>query len=164
MGRKENRVLVYTDGSCFGNPGKGGYAAIVRSGDAQWTITGSVPFSTNNRMELTAVIEGLSSVACGSAVTVLTDSQYVEKAVNDGYLDIWRQNGWRRIRTGDPVKNADKWLVLANTIRNKDLHVIFVKLKAHKTNAFNNHVDLLARQAAQNQTGRTIHCFRILKP
>ena len=145
---KRNKVLVYTDGSSFGNPGKGGYAAIIRNGNQHQSITGSVPWSTNNRMELTAVIEGLSAVTYGSSVTVLTDSQYVEKAFNDGLLDIWKQNGWRRIKTGEPLKNADQWLVLCELIRNSNLDVQFVKLKAHRSNYFNNRADSLARTAA----------------
>ena len=154
---KRNKVLVYTDGSSFGNPGKGGYAAIIRNGNQHQSITGSVPWSTNNRMELTAVIEGLSAVTYGSSVTVLTDSQYVEKAFNDGLLDIWKQNGWRRIKTGEPIKNDDQWLVLANVIKERDLHVRFVKLAAHKANVFNNRADYLARQAALKQTEKRIY-------
>ncbi len=146
---KQKRISVFTDGSCLGNPGPGGYCAIIRRGKEQRTITGSVSHSTNNRMELTAVIEGLSAVPYGSSVTVFTDSGYVERAVNEGRLALWQQNGWRRIKTGEPVKNADRWLVLANVIKNSNLNVTFVKLKAHKANFFNNRADSLARMAAQ---------------
>jgi len=146
---KQKRIRLFTDGSCIGNPGKGGYCAIIRRGKEQQTITGCVHCSTNNRMELTAIIEGLSAVPYGSAVTVYTDSGYVERAVNEGRLAVWQQNGWHRIKTGDPVKNADRWIVLSETIKNKDLDVSFVKLKAHKANYFNNLADHLARTAAQ---------------
>lgn len=146
---KQKRISVFTDGSCLGNPGKGGYCAIIRRGKEQRTITGSVSYSTNNRMELTAIIEGLSAVPYGSVVTIYTDSGYVERAVNEGRLAIWQENGWRRIKTGEPVKNADRWLVLSEVIKNRNLDVSFVKLKAHKANYFNNYADSLARMAAQ---------------
>ena len=142
------RIQVFTDGSSFGNPGKGGYAAIIRNGKSNQIITGSVPNSTNNRMELTAVIEGLTAIPRDSAVTVFTDSGYIERAVNEGRLAVWQKNGWRRIKTGEPLKNADQWLVLCELIRNSNLDVQFVKLKAHKSNYFNNRADSLARMAA----------------
>ena len=142
------RIQVFTDGSSFGNPGKGGYAAIIRNGKSNQIITGSVPNSTNNRMELTAVIEGLIAIPHDSAVTVFTDSGYIERAVNEGRLAVWQKNGWRRIKTGEPLKNADQWLVLCELIRNSNLDVQFVKLKAHRSNYFNNRADSLARTAA----------------
>ena len=146
---RRKRISVFTDGSCIGNPGKGGYCAIIRNGKTYRTITGSVSRSTNNRMELTAVIEGLSAVPHGSAVTVFTDSGYVERAINEGRLALWQQNGWHRIKTGEPVKNADHWLVLCELIRKRNLDVEFVKLKVHRANFFNNRADCLARMAAQ---------------
>ncbi len=148
----QKRIKVYTDGSCCGNPGKGGFAAIIRDGASHRAITGSIPFSTNNRMELTAVIEGLTAIAHGSAVTVFTDSQYVQKAFNEGHLATWQQNGWKRIKTGEPIQNADQWTVLVDIIRKHDLDVQFVKLKAHSSNHFNNLADHLARHAAKYQT------------
>ena len=143
------RISVFTDGSCFGNPGRGGYCAIVRSGKEHRIITGSVPYSTNNRMELTAVIEGLAAIPHGSVVTVFTDSGYIERAVNEGRLLKWQENGWHRIKTGEPIKNADRWGVLCKIIKNNDLDVRFVKIRAHKSSYFNNCADRLAKQAAQ---------------
>ena len=145
---KRKRISVFTDGSCYGNPGRGGFCAIIRNGKESQTITGSVPFSTNNRMELAAVIEGLTAVPEGSAVTVFTDSGYIERAVNEGRLKEWQNNGWRRIKTGEPVKNADRFIVLCEIIRNRNLDVRFVKCMAHKANYFNNRADRLAKQAA----------------
>lgn len=145
---KRKRISIFTDGSCYGNPGKGGYCAIIKKGKEYQTITGSVTASTNNRMELTAVIEGLSLIPRGSLVTVYTDSGYIERAVNEGRLALWQKNGWHRIKTGEPVKNADCWLVLYNLIRNNNLDVKFVKIRAHKTSYFNNHADYLAKKAA----------------
>ena len=143
-------VSVYTDGSCDGNPGPGGYAAILKCGRFYREIVGSVQnTTTNNRMELTAVIKGLSEVKPNSKVTVYTDSQYIEQAFNSGRVEQWRNNGWRRIRTGTEVKNKDGFSILLDTIRERKLEVKFQKLTAHKGHKLNNRADFLARQAAK---------------
>ena len=134
-------VSVFTDGSCDGNPGRGGYAAIIKKGRYHKEIVGNVSHSTNNRMELMAVIKGLAEVKPCSCVTVFTDSAYVERAVNEGRLEEWKSNGWRRIRTGTPVLNKDQWLVLCETIKSKKLDVTFQKLTAHKGHYYNERVD-----------------------
>ena len=146
----ENVVSVYTDGSCNGNPGPGGYAAIIRKGEWCKEISGAVPYSTNNRMELTAVIRGLSEIEKGSTVRVLTDSAYIERAVNEGRLAVWQENGWRRIRTLEPVRNADLWRSLLSIVKSRDLDVKFQKIAAHRGNRFNERVDFLARRAARS--------------
>ena len=143
-------VSVYTDGSCNGNPGPGGYAAILKCGKFYREIVGSVPkTTTNNRMELTAVIKGLSEVRPNSKVTVYTDSQYIEDAFNSGRVEQWQNNGWRRIRTGTEVKNKDGFSILLDTIKERKLEVKFQKLTAHKGHKLNNRADFLARQAAK---------------
>lgn len=146
-----DHISIYTDGSCYGNPGKGGYAAVIREKNHQRIITGGEDYSTNNRMELAGIIAGLSAVRPGSSVTIYTDSYYVTGAVNEGRLSVWQRNGWRRIRTGEPVKNADRWLVLLELMRKRNLRVRFVKVKAHKCNYFNNHADYLARKSAASR-------------
>ena len=145
----DKEIAVYTDGSCVS--GKGGYCAIIRNGKSQRILCGSVPNSTINRTELTAVIKGLSAVPCGSSVTVYTDSAYVERAINEGRLTAWQKNGWHRIRTGAPVQNADCWLELSRVIHDARLETKFVKLKAHKGHYFNDCADRLARQAARQR-------------
>ena len=143
-------VSVYTDGSCDGNPGPGGYAAILKCGRFYREIVGSVPnTTTNNRMELTAVIRGLSEVKPNSKVVVYTDSQYVEQAFNSGRIEQWRNNGWRRIRTGTEVKNKDGFSILLDTIKERKLEVKFEKLTAHRGHKLNERADYLARQAAK---------------
>ena len=143
-------VSIFTDGSCNGNPGPGGYAAILKCGRFYREIVGSVPnTTTNNRMELTAVIKGLSEVRPYSKVTVFTDSQYIEQAFNSGRVEQWQNNGWRRIRTGTEVKNKDGFSILLDTIRERKLEVKFQKLTAHKGHKLNNRADFLARQAAK---------------
>ena len=144
-------VSVYTDGSCNGNPGPGGYAAILKCGRFYREIVGSVPnTTTNNRMELTAVIKGLSEVKPNSKVTVYTDSQYIEEAFNSGRVEQWQNNGWRRIRTGTEVKNKDSFSILLDTIKDRKLEVKFQKLAAHKGHKFNCRADFLAKQAARS--------------
>ncbi len=146
---KKSPVSLYTDGSCIGNPGKGGYAAIIKKGNFYREIVGKVPYSTNNKMELIAITQGLSQVKSGSKVTVFTDAAYVERAVNEGRLETWKKNGWLRIRTGEPVANRDLWLVLCDTISRKKLTVKFEKIAAHKGNRYNERADFLARRAAK---------------
>ena len=148
MNRRSN-VSVFTDGSCNGNPGPGGYAAILKSGKFHKEIVGSVAQSSNNRMELIAVIKGLVEVKPNSNVTVYTDSGYVERAVNEGRLSQWQNNGWRRIRTLEPVKNADLWRHYLRIVKLKNLEVKFQKIAAHRRHRINEHVDFLARQAAK---------------
>lgn len=147
MNRKP--VAVYTDGSCNGNPGPGGWAAIIQNGKFYKEIVGSVTHSTNNRMELTAVIKGLSEVKPHSKVTVFTDSAYVEQAFNSGRVQQWQANGWHRIRTGTEVMNRDCFSMLLDTIKTRNLEVKFQKLTAHKGHKLNCRADFLARKAAK---------------
>ena len=147
---KRSHISVFTDGSCNGNPGPGGYAAILKCGRFHKEIVGSVPHSSNNRMELTAVIRGLSEVKPNSNVTVYTDSGYVERAVNEGRLSQWQNNGWRRIRTLEPVKNADLWRYYLSIVKKNNPDVKFHKITAHSGHRINEHVDFLARQAAKS--------------
>ena len=144
-----NRIQIFTDGSCYGNPGPGGYCAIIRNGGYVRTVTGNVPYSTNNKMELMAVIKGLSAVRPHSAVTVFSDSYYITGAMNEGRVEQWRTNGWRRIKTGEPIQNREMWAELLRIIERKDLAVKYVKLKAHKGQKLNEMADLLARMAAK---------------
>ena len=147
----KRHVSLYTDGSCFPNPGRGGYAAIVLDGRQRKEVSGGIGSSTNNRAELIAVIKGLSQAASGSAVTVHTDSGYVARAFAEGLLEIWKENGWRRIRTGEPVQNADLWKMLADTIAARNLSVTFHKLAAHRGHPLNERADYLARKAAREK-------------
>ena len=145
-----NYVSVYTDGSCNGNPGPAGYAAIIKKGGRYYReIVGREPYSTNNRMELTAVIKGLSIVKPYSNVTVYSDSQYVVAAVTEGRLEQWQKNGWRRIRTQEPVKNKDLWRDYLSIVKERNLEVKFQKIAAHSGHRINERVDFLARQAAK---------------
>ncbi|MEO8137232.1 MAG: ribonuclease HI, partial [Betaproteobacteria bacterium] len=103
-------IVIYTDGACKGNPGPGGWGALLRCGEVEKEIFGGEPLTTNNRMELRAVIEALSALKKPSAVAVYTDSQYVRQGIMT-WIHNWKRNGWK---TSDkkPVKNADLWQAL----------------------------------------------------
>lgn len=133
-------VTIYTDGACSGNPGPGGWGAILRYGSVVKEMSGGEPETTNNRMELTGVITALSALKEPCRVTLYTDSQYVENAVNLGWLESWRRRGWRR--KGGEVKNPDLWQALLPLLETHD--VTFVWVKGHAENEYNNRCDELA--------------------
>lgn len=140
--------IVYTDGSCLKNPyGPGGYAAVIVStadGEVR-EISGGEPSTTNNRMELRAGIEALSSLPPHSTVEFYTDSQYMKNAFTKYWLRNWKRNGWRTA-TGEPVKNQDLWRALdeAFSLRNVEFHWV----KGHAGNRWNERCDTLARGEA----------------
>ncbi|RCK81505.1 MAG: Ribonuclease HI [Candidatus Ozemobacter sibiricus] len=101
-------VEIFCDGACQGNPGPGGWGAILRYQGTEKEISGGEPDTTNNRMELTACLEAIRCLKEPCRVVIQTDSQYLAKAFNDGWLEKWQQNGWRAAG-GHPVKNRDLW-------------------------------------------------------
>jgi ribonuclease HI len=107
---EENWVDLYSDGACKGNPGVGGWGVLLRFGDREKELCGGEAETTNNRMELTAVIEGLKSLNRACKVRVHTDSQYVQKGIQE-WLRNWKRKGWKT-STGQPVKNQDLWEAL----------------------------------------------------
>jgi ribonuclease HI len=102
------KVELYTDGACSGNPGPGGFGAILRYGDAEKEISGGEKETTNNRMELLAVISGLEALKEPCEVKVITDSKYFSDALEKGWLQNWKNNGWKK-SNGKPVLNTDLW-------------------------------------------------------
>ena len=136
------QVTIYTDGACSQNPGPGGWAAILMYRGVEKVITGGENETTNNRMELLAVINGLTALKEGCIVKLYSDSAYVVNAVQNDWLFAWFHNGWR---TADkkPVKNRELWeILLAQLSRHR---VEFVKVKGHADNEHNNRCDALAR-------------------
>lgn len=133
-------VIVYTDGACSGNPGPGGWGAILRYGDRKKEMSGGAAETTNNRMELTGVIEALSALKEPCHVSLYTDSQYIANAINEGWLKSWIAHNWKR-KTG-PVKNADLWqeVVRLFKVHNVEIHWV----KGHSENEYNNRCDELA--------------------
>ena len=141
----EDIVEIFADGACLGNPGPGGWAALLRFKGTDKEISGGEQMTTNNRMELMAVIEGLRSLTRTCRVAVTTDSQYVQKGITE-WIHGWKKRGWR---TADkkPVKNVDLWQVLdeARTGHQVTCHWV----KGHAGHVENERVDQLARAEAE---------------
>ena len=136
------KITLYTDGSCIGNPGPGGYAYILIYGDLKKEFSGFEDNTTNNRMELTAVIKGLNQIKEPCEVTVYTDSAYVLNAFEQDWITNWQLKGWRTANKKD-VLNKDLWSQLLDAMsRHK---VSWVKVKGHADNELNNRCDILAR-------------------
>ena len=141
MGEK---VIIYTDGACSGNPGPGGWGAILMYKDAKKEISGGMKNTTNNIMEISAVIEALKCLKVESDVQIYSDSAYVVNAFNQGWIYNWLKKGWKTA-DGKSVKNQELWQELyALTKKHK---VEFIKVKGHADNEFNNRCDELARNA-----------------
>ncbi len=141
-----NRVTIYTDGACSGNPGPGGWGAVLLSGEHRKEISGGDPQTTNNRMELTAAIEALRALKLPSKVDLYTDSTYVKKGITEWIVN-WKKNGWKR-RSGRkllPVKNAELWRELDLLVAEHD--VTFHWVEGHAGNEENERCDELARGA-----------------
>ncbi|NLL56813.1 MAG: ribonuclease HI [Clostridiales bacterium] len=135
-------VDIYTDGACSNNPGKGGWAAILIYNGHEKVISGGYPETTNNRMELFAIISGLMQLKERCSVTVYSDSAYAIEAINKGWLDQWQARKWRT-SNNEPVKNIDLWKSLL--IEMKKHQVSFVKVKGHSDNEYNNRCDAIAK-------------------
>jgi ribonuclease HI len=138
-------VEIHTDGACLGNPGPGGWAALLRHGATERELVGGEPDTTNNRMELMAAIAGLEALKSPCEVVLHTDSQYVKKGIGE-WLPNWIRRGWKTA-AGEPVKNKDLWerLAAANTRH----QVVWKWVKGHAGHVDNERVDQLARAAAE---------------
>lgn len=148
---KKKKVEIYTDGACSGNPGAGGWAAVLLYKNHKREISGAERETTNNRMELTAIIEGLKLLKESCAVTVYSDSAYSVEPFVKGWIHAWRMNGWRTSNKDD-VKNVDLWQSLLEQISKHEVN--FVKVKGHSDNELNNRCDLLARTAIKNMQNK----------
>ena len=133
-------VTLYTDGACSGNPGPGGWAAILRYGAAVRELSGGEAETTNNRMELMGVIAGLKALKEKCAVELFSDSQYIVNALNNGWLRDWKRRGWKR-RDGE-LKNAELWQELDGLLAKHAVTAHWVK--GHADNEYNNRCDALA--------------------
>lgn len=138
-------VDIFTDGACKGNPGPGGWGALLRFGAQEKEIFGGEPATTNNRMELTAVIEALAALKRSSDVTLHTDSQYVQKGITE-WIHGWKARGWKTAaRT--PVKNADLWRRLDALAGKHKIHWKWVK--GHAGHVENERADVLANRGVE---------------
>ena len=135
------KVNIYTDGACSGNPGIGGYCAILMCDGVEKVVSGYEENTTNNRMELRAVIEGLKCLKFKCIVNVYSDSQYIVDAFNLKWINSWQENGWRNSNKKD-VKNLDLWQELLNYVNKHQ--VAFIKVKGHSDNEYNNRCDKIA--------------------
>ncbi len=141
----KKEVIVYTDGACSGNPGPGGWGAVLMYGRTIREISGGEPRTTNNRMELMAAIQALEMLKEPVRVRLHTDSAYMVNCFHQRWYERWQRNGWRNSKK-EPVENRDLWeRLLAQTQRH---HVEFVKVKGHSDDEWNNRCDELARAAA----------------
>ena len=136
------KVIIYTDGACSGNPGPGGWAAILISGETKKEISGGSPNTTNNIMELTAILEGLKALKYECEVEIYSDSAYSVNAFNQGWIYNWVKKGWKTA-DGSSVKNKEIWEELYNLT--KKHKVTFIKVKGHSDDELNNRCDELPR-------------------
>ncbi len=141
-------IILYTDGACSGNPGPGGWAAVLLWGERRKEISGFAPSTTNNRMELTALLEGLRALKTPCTVQVHSDSTYVVNAFRQGWLTRWQKNGWRTSQGGS-VENQDLWQAIMQAKEPHDVQFHWVK--GHARSQENNRCDELAREAIRSQ-------------
>lgn len=137
---------MFTDGACSGNPGPGGYGTILRYKGHEKELSGGEANTTNNRMELTAVIVGLEALKEPCKVTLTTDSKYVADAITKGWAESWQQNGWRKADK-KPALNVDLWEKLLLLIKKHEVEIIWVK--GHERHPENERCDKLAVNASQ---------------
>ena len=141
------KVVIYTDGACSGNPGPGGWGAILMYEGNKKEISGGKKDTTNNIMELTAAIEGLKLLKIPCEVDLYSDSAYLVNAFNQGWIYNWQRNKWKTAGK-EPVKNQEIWEELYKLTK---IHKVnFIKVKGHSDNEFNNRCDELARKAIEN--------------
>lgn len=139
-----DKVIIYTDGACSGNPGKGGWGAILIYNDIKKEISGAKLNTTNNQMELTAPIEALSLLKRPCDVKLYSDSAYLINAFNEGWIYNWQKNGWKT-KNKEEVKNRELWeKIYAFTKIHK---IEWIKVKGHSDNEYNNRCDEMAVQA-----------------
>ncbi len=141
----ETRVEIFTDGACSGNPGPGGWGAILRHGSTEKELSGGSPSTTNNRMELTAAIRALEALRRPCRIDLYTDSSYVKDGITQ-WIKRWRSNGWKTAQK-KPVKNAELWQQLDEALARHEISWHWVK--GHAGHAENERADLLAREGME---------------
>lgn len=143
-------VSIYTDGACSGNPGPGGWGALLEWGGRQKQLSGAEPHTTNNRMELTAVIQALKALKKPCKVAVHSDSALIINALTQGWLENWQRRGWKKADK-KPVENRELWQALLEAMAPHEVR--WVKVKGHADDARNNLVDRLAVEARKKLSG-----------
>ncbi len=140
------KVEIYTDGACSGNPGPGGYGVILRYGEHEKELSGGEECTTNNRMELTAAIVGLSTLKEPCQVTLYSDSKYLIDAIKEGWVYKWKENGWMRNKK-DKALNPDLWEELLTLLEKHQVNLVWVK--GHDGHSENERCDKLAVMESQ---------------
>jgi ribonuclease HI len=146
-----NKVVMYTDGACRGNPGPGGWGVILSYRDQNKTLSGYEPQTTNNRMELTAAIEGLQALSRTCDIELNTDSKYVLQGISE-WIESWKTNGWKTAAR-KPVKNVDLWQLLDEQVKNHRISWHWVK--GHTGIEGNERADQLANVAIDQAMGKS---------
>ena len=144
MKKNKHSVIIYTDGACKGNPGLGGWGVVLRSGDKEKHLYGGEKNTTNNRMEMTAVIEALKALKSSCYIQLFTDSQYVNRGVNE-CLQNWKKAGWKTASRA-PVKNVDLWQAIDELLNGHEIEWHWVK--GHSGDPGNDLADELANRGA----------------
>jgi len=146
MSRSRPEVILYTDGACSGNPGPGGWGALLKYSGREKTLSGGEIYTTNNKMEMKAVIEGLKALTRPCHVKIHSDSALIINAFTKGWIESWKKKGWKK-SDKKPVENRELW---EEIIKAGMLHTIeWIKVKGHSDNVLNNRVDALAVEASQ---------------
>ena len=146
---KIKQVNLYTDGACKGNPGPGGYGAILEYNGKEKSFSGGYFRTTNNRMELMGVLKGLQSLKEPCNVTLTTDSKYVSDAITKGWASFWKSKGWKKADK-KPALNSDLWSLILDLL---DIHTVkTVWVQGHTGHPYNEKCDILAVTAAENPT------------
>lgn len=144
------RVEIFTDGACSGNPGVGGWGAILRYKTIEKELSGGELNTTNNRMELMAVIQALSALKFSCNISLYTDSKYVMSGITE-WMDNWKKNGWHTTNKKQPVKNIDLWQQLDELVQKHEIRWVWVK--GHNGHAENERCDALARTEVEKLKG-----------
>jgi len=142
----KDEVIIYTDGACSGNPGPGGWGALLMWRGKKRELAGAEPDSTNNRMEMRAVIEALKALKRPCHVKIHSDSALIVNAFKQGWIENWQKRGWRKADK-KPVENQDLWKEMLEAM--DDHKVSWIKVKGHADNELNNRVDRLAVEASK---------------
>lgn len=142
-------IEIYTDGACSGNPGPGGWGAVLLYGDHRKELSGGEKNTTNNRMELTAVIQALTHIKEPCRVKLYTDSAYIVNSFQQRWINNWQRNGWVNSKK-QAVENQDLWKALLKLMETHQVE--YIKVKGHSDNVLNNHCDMLAREAVKQLT------------
>lgn len=142
-------ITIYTDGACSGNPGPGGWGAVLLYGENEKCISGFEALTTNNKMELTAAMEALAQIKESCKIFLYSDSAYLINAFNKKWLEKWQKNNWKT-STKEPVENQDLWFRLLEL--SKQHSIEWIKVKGHTDNEYNNKCDLIAKKEITNRS------------